>query len=281
MKKILFIFICFILVNSLYAQKVTQIRFYQDGQQIVILYNLTGAKYFQLFNVSVYVSTDGGNNYIGPLKKVNGDIGLNVTPGIYKKIIWDVFEEMPDFGGKVSFEVRAVVNKEKPKRKIFIGYKGSYLAPVGLMVGITGKTGFYISSRINLMYLKNVNSDYYKTEGTIIQNYNNPGYYSFTSNYNSGKFSITGGLSLNLSRNLMLYMGGGYAENNLFWEIAQFDYNNNKMGEAWVKNTKKSYSFFEAESGLWLKINPLFLSAGISVCGNKWIDGTVSAGIIF
>ena len=188
---------------------------------------------------------------------------------------------MPDFGGQVSFQVRAVANEEKPKRKIYAGYKGSYLAPLGIVVGITGKTGFYLSTRTDLFYLKNINTYYYKTDGAIVQDYKDPGYYTFTSGYRTQRFSVTGGISFMLTRNLSFYAGGGYSVNDVLWEIAQFDYNDINSGKEWVKNEKKSYSFFEAESGLWLKIKPFFISAGVSACGDKWIDGIVSAGIVF
>lgn len=280
-RNLLSVLLSFLAVNMLVAQKVTEVGFSQEGQNIIIRYNLTGVKYYQAVNISVYVSVDGGKAYNGPLTKVEGDAGLNITPGTNKKIVWDVFEEIPDFGGQVSFEVRAVVNEEKIKRNIYAGYKGSYLAPAGMVVGITGKTGFYLSARTDLFYLKNINTNYYSSYGVIIQDYKEPGYYTFTSNYRTQRFSITGGITFMLTRNLSFYAGGGYSVNDVLWEIAQFDYNDVNTGKKWVKNEEISYSFPEAETGLWVKIKPFFVSAGVSVCGDKWIDGTLSAGIIF
>ncbi|MEQ9290363.1 MAG: hypothetical protein RIG77_25750 [Cyclobacteriaceae bacterium] len=275
------IFSFYLIANTLIAQRVSEVRFSQEGQKIIISYGLSGVKYYQVVNISLYASTDGGKTYQGPLRRVEGDIGQGIEPGKNRSITWEVLEEMPDFGGVVAFEVRAVVNEEKPARKTYVGYKGSYLASLGIVVGTTGKSGFYLSARANPYYFKGKNSALKTKDGLDVQGFNGPGYYEFTSSYQIDRLSITGGVSFQLSRKLRIYAGGGYAINNVLWKISQLDYNGADIGEEWVKNTQKSFSFPEVETGLWLGLHPVFISAGLSICGDKWVDGVASVGIVF
>lgn len=279
MQRTLIILFALILSNLLKAQKVSDIYFYSNDREIYISYDLLGAKFNQTFNVSVYVSTDAGKAFYGPLEKVQGDVGLNVTPGKNRKIYWEVFEEMPDFDGEIVFEVRAVVNEEKIKRQYYVGYKASYLAPLGLIAGTYSKVGFYTSVRVNPEWFT-INSAY-ETDGNTVINFHETGYYTFLSTTKTQRLSITGGISFLLSKNVSLYLGAGYSTNKVLWEINKFNYYNIKIGQDWVENPKESYSFLEAETGLWIKIKPVFISFGVSSCGKYWIDGTVSAGIVF
>lgn len=56
------------------------------------------------YTINVYSSRD---NFIAPLQKITGDVGLEVKPGLSRKIVWDATAELgPDFDGKVALEVR-------------------------------------------------------------------------------------------------------------------------------------------------------------------------------
>ena len=56
------------------------------------------------YTINVYNSRD---NFIAPLQKITGDAGLEVKPGLNKKIVWDAPTELgPAFEGKVALEVR-------------------------------------------------------------------------------------------------------------------------------------------------------------------------------
>lgn len=76
-----------------------------DGGKVNVWYDLTATN--QAFTVSLYASRD---NFISPLEKVSGDLGLEVKPGGNKKIVWDALAEFgPQFDGSVSLEVRGRV----------------------------------------------------------------------------------------------------------------------------------------------------------------------------
>lgn len=56
------------------------------------------------YTINVYSSRD---NFIAPLQNIAGDAGLEVKPGLNKKIEWDATTELgPAFEGKVALEVR-------------------------------------------------------------------------------------------------------------------------------------------------------------------------------
>ena len=91
-------------VTISYAQKVTNVSNRQEQSSIIVSYNIdtkTPCK------IALYVSINGGTTWQGPLKKVNGDVGLNVSSGS-KAITWSVLEEFEELrGNDIKFQVRA------------------------------------------------------------------------------------------------------------------------------------------------------------------------------
>ena len=77
----------------LFAQSVSNTDCRQEGKKIVVTYTLDKPS-----NIELWYSTDGGKNYLGPLKKVSGDVGKNVHSG-NNSIVWDVLEEVEGLSG--------------------------------------------------------------------------------------------------------------------------------------------------------------------------------------
>ncbi len=98
-----FLFLCLLGITT-YAQKVSNVTFRQEQSTIVISYDLetkTPCK------ISLFVSTDDGKTWQGPLKKVTGDAGNKIVSGNYS-ITWNVLEEFEELrGDKIKFQVRA------------------------------------------------------------------------------------------------------------------------------------------------------------------------------
>lgn len=61
------------------------------AETIVIHYNLVDTTSERRYTVNAYSSKD---NFLAPLQKVSGDIGLEVAPGINRKITWNSKEEL-------------------------------------------------------------------------------------------------------------------------------------------------------------------------------------------
>jgi hypothetical protein len=90
-----------------YAQKVSNITFRQEQSTIIVSYDLetkTPCK------VSLYVSTNGGTKWQGPLIKVTGDVGNKIVSGI-NNITWNVLEEFKELkGDNIKFQVKAIIS---------------------------------------------------------------------------------------------------------------------------------------------------------------------------
>lgn len=94
-------------VKTVYAQNVSNITYRQEQSSIIVSYDLetkTPCK------VSLYVSTNGGKTWQGPLTRVTGDVGAKIPSGS-NGITWNVLEEFDELrGDKIMFQVRAVGN---------------------------------------------------------------------------------------------------------------------------------------------------------------------------
>ncbi|HZY81943.1 MAG TPA: Ser-Thr-rich GPI-anchored membrane family protein [Cyclobacteriaceae bacterium] len=72
--------------------------------QVIIHYDLVDTTRNRTYSVFLYSSVD---NFLSPVTKVFGDLGIEVRPGLNKKISWNSKEELgPNFNGEVSLEVR-------------------------------------------------------------------------------------------------------------------------------------------------------------------------------
>lgn len=273
MKRILAFIVVSMLLLQLHAQIISNVDWEQKGQQIEISYDLTSPTPGQTFDVSVYVSKDGGISFLKePLALVRGDVGKAVKEGIHKKIIWEALEEMPDFGGIVVFDVRAAVKKVTLEKEFFAGYKGScsvksITAPLGLVVGRTGKPGYYLSGRLNARYF----------EKTIDNDGLTPpaGYDYVPEVIATQRLSITAGAQFQVGMRMHIYAGGGITSYSLLWQAEQGN------STQWLNITDKSFSSYEIEAGIMFQIKHIFLSAGITSYNKAYSDITFSGGIVF
>ena len=100
----LFIGLFLFFTITISAQKVTNVSNRQEQSNIIVSYDLetkTPCK------IELFVSTNGGTTWQGPLKKVNGDVGANVSSG-KKSITWSVLEEFEELSGEnIVFKVSA------------------------------------------------------------------------------------------------------------------------------------------------------------------------------
>ena len=102
-KILFFIFLVFGITTN--AQKVSNITFKQEQSNIVVSYDLETKT---TCKIDLFVSTNGGTTWQGPLKKVIGDVGINISSG-KKNIIWNVLEEFEELkGDNIKFQVKAI-----------------------------------------------------------------------------------------------------------------------------------------------------------------------------
>ncbi|MBN2519351.1 MAG: hypothetical protein JXB17_02505 [Bacteroidales bacterium] len=279
-------------INLTGQATIDNVRIFHDENYIYVYYDFNNIKSDQAYFVSLYMSTDGGKTFLGPLKAVSGDVG-KVIGGKYKKITWDVLKDVPYLEGNIVFDVRAVLidktgkpqiglvdkqavvpaktEREKPaqknvlftRRRFYLSYNGTINAPIGFQFGQIGKVSWYISGRAN------PDVEYYETSydcnGDEVFNYNGNGYYVFANKVIKPRWSATGGLNLQVSRNFFLYAGGGYGEKKIFWRIDEYNYNGNWLNYTYVRSRDYSYYGAEIEVGMILRMaKRLLISVGFS-----------------
>jgi hypothetical protein len=121
---------CILLCSSLFAQEVTNIRFKQDGKMIYICYDLSGEGTYE---INVYCSQDGGNNWGESLIQVSGAVGKGQKAGSNKKITWNVLTEKEKLQGDVKFKVEAVSGIDCGE-SITVNHRLGSVAPVSKTV---------------------------------------------------------------------------------------------------------------------------------------------------
>ena len=78
-----------------------------DGEKVFAKYDLVDSTSDRTYTVNLYSSND---NFLAPLKKVTGEVGLEIKPGTNRVIEWNAREELGvGFNGDVAIELRAKV----------------------------------------------------------------------------------------------------------------------------------------------------------------------------
>jgi hypothetical protein len=76
------------------------------SESVVIHYDLLDTTKNRLYAVNVFTSKD---DFLNPLARVKGDVGLEVKPGLNRRIAWDQKELGAAFKGDVEIEIRGKV----------------------------------------------------------------------------------------------------------------------------------------------------------------------------
>ena len=93
-----------------FAQKVNNVEASQLGQNIVVTYDLETE---QPCTINLFISTNGGNTWQGPLKEVQGQVGPFIQSG-KNSIIFFVLNEFNELrGDKILFSVEASKDNKK------------------------------------------------------------------------------------------------------------------------------------------------------------------------
>jgi formylglycine-generating enzyme required for sulfatase activity len=117
MKKVFLQIFLVVLCFSAHAQKVSNIRAEQLGQDIMVFYSLETSSPCE---VSLLLSQDNGVSWGSPLKNVSGDVGKNISAG-EKQITWKVLEEQEYLvGDKMKFKVTANGRKSFEPEMVFV-----------------------------------------------------------------------------------------------------------------------------------------------------------------
>lgn len=94
------------LTHVCFSQRVTNVRAQAKGNLVAITYDLQGTISGQLYEIQVFSSH---NNMAGLLTYVRGEVGTNQKPGRNKKIEWGAKNELSNFEGDITLEIRATL----------------------------------------------------------------------------------------------------------------------------------------------------------------------------
>lgn len=277
--KIIYLFIIIVCsISSAYAQKIDKIGALKEGNEIVISYELSEVKFYQILDISLYVSKDNGQSWLGPLKKISGDIGQIETPGL-KSITWDVLSELQIMEEDFIFDIQAEVLNKKIKKRVFVEYVGNAITPFGARIGLLSKTGFYIEGRASSKFNS---SSKYSYANKLIDNYDRSGYYIFNGNSYYDAFSFSAGITYQLSRSTYLYGGAGYGSQKKIAEIDQYEYKSNDLiSTEFATNSEEDYSGVELSTGLIVNYKNLLVSAGATALNFEVFNFTAGVGFLF
>jgi hypothetical protein len=114
-----------ILNIATFAQSISNIRFEKSGKLIEVFYDLTSNDN-ESYTVTLFCSQDRGVTWGPPLKKVSGEIGENIKPGIKKKVTWNVLEEQDKLVGDIKFKLEAKPTVNSALNTNSFGYGISY-----------------------------------------------------------------------------------------------------------------------------------------------------------
>ena len=94
------------LASGAFAQTVIVKKVELAGDIIIVHYELDDGNPNNEYQLNLFSSKD---NFASPLKKVKGDVGNEIKPGINKKIEWNIREEFGGYKGRLSLEVRGKI----------------------------------------------------------------------------------------------------------------------------------------------------------------------------
>ncbi len=107
MIRISFIFTigCILVSTGCIAQQLDVKRVELKGDEVIIYYALLDSMAGRTYSINLYTSQD---KYVNPQTHVSGDHGIEVKPGVQRKLIWNAKKELGEnFNDKISIELRA------------------------------------------------------------------------------------------------------------------------------------------------------------------------------
>ena len=137
-----------------------------DGELVNVYYDLLDTTARRTYTVNLFSSRD---NYITPLEKASGDLGLEVTPGSNRKISWNTREELGNaFEGEVTLEIRGRIYIP------FVRLDGNYTSVMRMKPYEVTWTG---GTQQNILYFDLYNGE---EKITSFPNIANVGHYTMT-----------------------------------------------------------------------------------------------------
>ncbi|MCD7851301.1 MAG: hypothetical protein LUH63_17260 [Parabacteroides sp.] len=278
-KRVIFILTVFFLLGvRLHAQRITNVRFEPFGRAVRVHYTLSRLPFDSFAALNLYVSTNGGESFTGPLIQVQGDIGKVETNG-EKTVIWQAMDEMGQLDGQIVFELRGEVVKEKQEMENLLMYNVSGSSCFGLMYGRVARWGGYVRGKTNFSF---EDAPYTCDDSGVFNYKGETDYYVVDKTVKRSRLGITGRVLYRPLGFLYLYAGAGYGYRRLMWHAETFDYSDGQWtGDLWAVNTQNSADGVEAELGGIFRYKKLAVSLGMNTVGFSFFEVNGAVGFFF
>lgn len=267
-----------LLSTQLFAQRIEKVQFTVVGNNIEVYYYVAGLKFNQTLTTELFVSTDGGVNFQGPLKFASGDVGAGIINGRHK-IIWEATKEIPLNKVNLIFDVRGEILEKPNKWDYFAAYTGTLATPIGLRVGLLGKTGYYLSFQSN--FTPGIKGSY-TYENNAITDYTRFAWYEFTSKHKKVAYNACAGATFQTGRDFFIYAGAGYGAYEILYEIKEYSYEDNALLDTnYGKDNSVSATGPVLEAGIIIRTGKVIFIGGGNLLDFKTPNLTAGIGISF
>jgi len=257
-----------------YAQKVTNVRSEQKGQDIVVWYDLSGKADI---SVSMYI-----NGKKKPITRLSGDVGKRINKGIDRKIVWNVLSEYPD-----GFEADNIVFtvKATPVWRTFLLAEGAISpSPLqgsgGFMVGRAARWGYYLKFRSSFMFAPSrdgeFNNSYITTDGSKMSVTQSDINKLITGNKKKTELICDIGAMCNFSMNsdypMYVYLGLGYGLRQQMWEFS---------GNKWLRYNPTSAEGVSVDFGMMFSLKNFLIDVGVNTINFQYAEIQFGLGWLF
>lgn len=265
-------------IEQSYSQRISNVRFEQFGRAIQVHYQLNRLPFDSFVMLNLYVSTNGGESFEGPLARVTGDIGKVSADG-KKSVIWQVMDEMEVLDGNVVFELRGETVRKQLKVENLLMYNVSGSSYGGVMYGRVARWGGYVRGKTDFSF---ADAPYTCNDAGIFNYEGTDDYYVVDKSAKRSRLGITAGALFRPVGFLYLYAGAGYGYRRLMWHATTFDYaDNRKTANLWAVNTEHSAEGIEAELGGIIRYKRLAVSLGINTIDFSFVEVNGAVGLFF
>ena len=139
-KRIIPVIFALLAIGQIHAQevKVRNVTFKQEGELIIIHYDLDGSLN-KKYKVNILLSDDYGATFNIKPKAVKGDVGKNISPGKAKEIVWEMTKDFPDGLEGEGFVFAVDAKLQKGGGKFFYYLLGG---------GVVGGVVYFVSKNV-------------------------------------------------------------------------------------------------------------------------------------
>lgn len=268
----------FVIGFQLYAQRITNVHFEPFGRAVQVHYTLSRLPYDSYVTLNLFVSTNGGESFSGPLVSVQGDIG-KVSSNGEKTVIWQAMDEMGQLKGDVVFELRGDVVKKRIQAEHLVMYNVSGSSGFGLMYGRVARWGAYVRGKTNF---SGKDAPYICDKSGVFNYASEDHYYILDGEAKRSRLGITGGVLFRPAGWLYLYGGAGYGYRRLLWHANLMDYQSEQqVGDLWAVNEDSSAEGVEAELGGIFRYKRLAVSLGVTTVDFSFVEVNGAVGLFF